>query len=1209
VDQFRRVGGELVPHRRPTGRRLLLPAEAELCNAIGLSADEYWYFLELTEAYNGERAKEYELVPDVVNDAGLTVAIISLVIGVASTAVSFLLAPKPRAPQARQREAAAPNLRTGDQAGTRRFAPLTGFDSVQELANIGQIIPLIFTRKGVRVAGQLLWSQMLSLGTGQQLRAIVMFGNGIEQAPDFEGFAIGDTLLENYTRAKIALYFRTDGGRFVETGDRYPEGTAEILDTTDAFSVFWDRTQAYEPYFSGTRTPSTQTQFGAYAPMPNGNAFKVNYELVLKPDNVDGQIKNDIDVKRNKLSTRFPCRAAVISISSTGAVYRIASGEEIADGFSPWGLEDVNSSVEAIRINADEACAVGDLYLIGERFAVGQSLNTTRAWDTSVEKDFTLSWSDETPYTGFVETRSVLDRVLPYENAIIQRAAVAVVSNNRSCDVTEIGIRSVVWKQINGFPNINSRPSSDVLISYEQKNGSIALGSINKYIKRLSFFRLFVRPLGQDADWTDISYGTLFCVSGQTPQPQYNYIRISQIRGQYEFKLAPVPGTVAHRFFTDRDVWLLRPGSRFSYSTDNFTIVFSGTPFRLTVAEQCNREWIFGTPPDDFTGAVVGVDRYTNGIGVPLKKDWVLVSTRLNADNNVKNQWPAGATNTLASTVYFRWDGNIVGTQPYDNNTGNVAPLNVTGDVQYRPTNPTVETITVQNARGGSQYISYEASISRYEWQAVDTSITNQVVNASGGSGSGLQFRVRQYNNGAIDWSIESQGTGYRSGDSVLIPVANQTVILRTDEREVLTENQNPFDAITDFPLYDAERSSHMDGPEHEVVYVNEQLAQSASQYDNLAIAGLRINSSKEWSNFSSLSAFIKLGTRVNRLLTPSFSATNLLPEIAYALLTDTTIGAGASIGTQQVDKDRMTLAAQFCQANNFTWDGVISDRINLREWIYEQAGYCLLDFTILGGRFSLVPSVPYNTNYVINPEGKPAVKALFTDGNIRNMKVTWLSPEERRLFKATCLWRQDKDNGFPETKVVSVRLADFEGGSEGDPEETFDMSGWCTTQEHPLTFARYALKLRQLVDHSVTFETTPQAAMNLAPGEYFRLVSEVTHTSRFNNGSISEDGIIQSQDLLDGSYSILYWVPGTTEVQSGTLTATNGRTTQTVLFGTVFALNNTTTVNRLYKVETLSYGEDGLVDVAASYAPLTDRGTLAVLDWGDDEMFVIETY
>jgi len=1187
---------------------VLLPAEAELCNAIGLSEEEYWYFVELTEAYNGTRAKEYELVPDVVNDAGLTVAIISLVIGLASTAASFLLAPKPRAPQTTQRDS-APNLRTGDQAGTRRFAPLAAFDSVQELANIGQIIPLIFTRKGVRVAGQLLWSQMLSFGTGQQLRAIVMFGNGIEQAPDFEGYAIGDTLLENYTRAKIALYFRRDGGRFIETGDRYPEGTAEVLDTADAFSVFWDRTQAYEPYFSGTRTPSTQTQFGAYAPMPNGNAYKVNYELVLKPDDADAQIRTEIDIKRDKLSTRFPCRAAVVSVTSTGALYRIASGEENVDDFSPWKLEDVNSAVESIRINADEACSVGDLYMIGERFAVGQSLNTTQAWDTSVEKDFTLKWSDETPYTAFVEPpRDVLDRVLPYENTIIQRAAIAVVSNNRSCDVTEIGIKSTVWKQISGFPNINSQPSPDVLTDYENKNGNITLGSINKYVKRLSFFRLFVRPLGQDAAWTDINYGTLFCIKGQTPQPQYNYIRICHARGQYEFKLAPVPGTAAYRFFTDRDVWLLRPGTRFSYSTDNFTVVFSGEPYRLTTQEQCNREWILGAPPPDGTGAVVGLDRYTNGIGVPVYRDWVLIFTRLDGRNYVNGQWTSGST--TGRTVGFFVDGKIIGSQPYID--GEVAPLIVSSDVQYRATNPVLSTSTYQNNKGGTiQYTNYRASISRYELQVIDTSISNQVVNASGGSGSGLQFRVQTYENGAIAWSIENPGTGYRSGDSVSIPAAGQTITLTlsTDERNVLIGNQNPFDAITDFPLYDAERTSHMDGPEHEVVYVNEQLAQSSIQYDYLAIAGLRINSSKEWSNFSSLSAFIKLGTRVDRLLTSSFQATNLLPEIAYALLTDPVIGAGVSIGVQQVDRDRMTLAAQFCQANNFTWDGVISDRINLREWIYEQAGYCLLDFTILGGRFSLVPSVPYTTGYAIDPEGKPVVKALFTDGNIRNMKVAWLSPEERRLFKATCLWRQDKDNGFPETKVISVRLADYEGGSEGDPEETFDMSGWCTTQEHPLTFARYALKLRQLVDHSITFETTPQAAMNLAPGEYFRLVSEVTHTSRFNNGSISPDGVIQSQDLLNGDYPILFWTPGMTAVQSGTLTATNGRTTQTALFGTVFALNNTTTTNRLYKVETLSYSEEGLVEVAGSYTPLTDRGTLAVLDWGDNEMFVIETY
>ena len=50
-----------------------------------------------------------------------------------------------------------------------------------------------------------------------------------------------------------------------------------------------------------------------------------------------------------------------------------------------------------------------------------------------------------------------------------------------------------------------------------------------------------------------------------------------------------------------------------------------------------------------------------------------------------------------------------------------------------------------------------------------------------------------------------------------------------TDFSEFVSEpwpegkNLNPFDAITDYYQYDAERSSHQDAPEHEIVYVNEQ--------------------------------------------------------------------------------------------------------------------------------------------------------------------------------------------------------------------------------------------------------------------------------------------------------------------------------------------------------------------------------------------------
>ena len=461
-------------------------------------------------------------------------------------------------------------------------------------------------------------------------------------------------------------------------------------------------------------------------------------------------------------------------------------------------------------------------------------------------------------------------------------------------------------------------------------------------------------------------------------------------------------------------------------------------------------------------------------------------------------------------------------------------------------------------------------------------------------------LHVQVYENGSSEWGIVAQGAGYLNGQVVTIPHANVTVAVQTDEVDYVSNNLNIFDAVADVCLYSSERSSHQDGPEHEIVYVNEMVEQQAPQYTNLAIAGLRINSTKEWSSFNSLSAYIKRGCMVERLVASGRGATNLLPEIATALLTDPLLGAGNLISRDQVNLERMTLAAQFCEANGFTWDGVISEKQNIRQWIFEQAGYCLLDFTILGGQFSLVPSVPYGSDFKINPAAKPEIKALFTDGNIKDLRVTFLSPEERKLFKAVLKWRQDKDNGFPQTRVFTVRLADSEGGSDADPEEQFDMSGFCTTQAHPMLFAKYALRTRQKIDHAVQFKTTPQAAMGLAPGEHFRLVSEVTHTSRFSNGTIGPDGTITCVGELPTSAQIIYWAPGSVGVSEAVLTATGNHTPQQELWGTVFSIKSTTTTNRVYKLETLSYADDGLVDVAASFAPLTDAGALAVLDWPD---------
>ena len=73
------------------------------------------------------------------------------------------------------------------------------------------------------------------------------------------------------------------------------------------------------------------------------------------------------------------------------------------------------------------------------------------------------------------------------------------------------------------------------------------------------------------------------------------------------------------------------------------------------------------------------------------------------------------------------------------------------------------------------------------------------------------------------------------------------------------------------------------------------------------------------------------------------------------------------------------------------------------------------------------------------------------------------------------------------------------------------------------------------------------------------------------------------------------------------TLTFSQGKTNQTALWGTLWAKVVESENTRVYKVETLSYSDDGLVSVSGSHVPLTNAGTLAILDWDPDKAFVEE--
>ena len=128
---------------------------------------------------------------------------------------------------------------------------------------------------------------------------------------------------------------------------------------------------------------------------------------------------------------------------------------------------------------------------------------------------------------------------------------------------------------------------------------------------------------------------------------------------------------------------------------------------------------------------------------------------------------------------------------------------------------------------------------------------------------------------------------------------------------------------------------------------------------------------------------------------------------------------------------------------------------------------------------------------------------------------------------------------------------------------------------------------------------------MHLKPGQYFRFYSESTHTSRFANGVVTEDGTIQSQSIVVNGTSIYYWKPGDAEVSGPTSIVIEGGLAASTFRGCVFTLAQTNTCDRVYKVESITFGEEGLVEIAGSHEPLNSLGALATLDWSGEDFIV----
>lgn len=1065
----------------PSDRQIvLLPQDRELMAMLGLSEAEYRYFLK-------ECIKHSRIEPGLPVNFELVTFLVTLAVGALLSLLSaFLFRPKiPRPVDIRQTSLPGQNV-----VGRSEYAPKSGFDTLQNVVELGSSIPLVYANRetidgvtygGIRVNTNLVWSQMQSQGGSQLLRAVCLIGEGLLAEIDASQFAFGDNLLGGYdlsdansTSSRVTFYVSRDGGRLI-SADRVAgrtaindPGNAENDGATDVFQIRGFNND-WTTDFCYAFKPSTQTKFGVYQLIGNGLAFRVNPALrpavtvKTEPVGDDGDIRLVCEVdgvanaQRQKYNNLFSSRAGITELngSPVSGPVSLAVGDSLKYYFDPnsdantvfIGVQngpdheetcrDVAQTVSGRQRSWDDALSVGDLYKFGSALVVCES--------RTPDDDVFISEIDQEPIGGG-QSMSVMLRVVRAGSAVLNptsgttsatssshlyKVAIASFSMPRAAQVIELGLRSTLGVRISGLCNFRDS------LSQAEIDG-----------RACNYYNGRVYAPGASLELSSYQSGSY---SGA--EQRYSFFKI---------------------------------GYRVAGSSGDFVYL-----------SQC-----FGARS----------------------------LTQQAVYNYIRLQMPA----------VQRWEFRI-------------------------------EPLSGWEIRN---------SIATGTLEVLDSRI------------SGIRTLISTDGNEVVTIYYSGEPVA-RSADIFAIPAtrdANLGVTLG-DTADYADAWGKLAEAYSFEELQTSARS-----PEHELVYVNILTPNpNVPQYDDIALIGMNLRSTTEFSQLNQLSVYINRGLA---------GGIHTFPEVFNDLLTSNRYGVGAILSPEQIDADSITETALWTRDRRYFFDGAISQPLNLRQWASQTAQFFLLDLVIRNGKFALQPAV-----YFDRPE---PITNLYTAGNILedSFEFVYAEVDQRTPNRVSVKWRQEKasiDDAarglFPIIREVTVREV---GTPEDAPLEALDLTDFCTSEEHAIDVAKFICRGSRLITHSVRFKTVPtQAALEV--GRCFKLGLETTAYEQPNNGAIDSNGYVTSTEPLpDGDYTALLWDGTQSSVQEVNLSINGQRAA--VYRNAVFCIKEGAIETRAYKVQSLGFDEDGNIAVEAIYFPLNANGYSIIVDgWEVDSNWIIE--
>lgn len=214
---------------------------------------------------------------------------------------------------------------------------------------------------------------------------------------------------------------------------------------------------------------------------------------------------------------------------------------------------------------------------------------------------------------------------------------------------------------------------------------------------------------------------------------------------------------------------------------------------------------------------------------------------------------------------------------------------------------------------------------------------------------------------------------------------------------------------------------------------------------------------------------FIRNGIKVPRLIEGTTDSSNNMVDLALYLIRKT-----SRVPELLIDTAAMLLAANFTATNGFTWDGVIKESANLEDWMQQMASYFLLRVSDNNGKKGFRPRLPINGNFTINT-GTISWVFGFTEEHILpdGFQIEYIPLSERKPICAQMIWRQQPPNDIGFIRTTEVRI---DGEAVDGPYEQFDMSQFCTRENHAVKVGAYEVARRKYVTHSLRIRVKPDA-------------------------------------------------------------------------------------------------------------------------------------